>query len=58
MSQRLPVLLWGDIVKDGAPVLRRALAGTDAHDCMYAWVYLTDFLANRRLAKALVAGRT
>ena len=57
MSQRLPVLLWGDIVKDGAPVLRRALAGTDAHDCMYAWVYLTDFLANRRLAKALVAGR-
>ena len=52
-AKRLPILLWGDLVEDGAPVLRRALAGYRAHECMYAWVYLTDYLAHRRLLDAL-----
>ena len=47
--RRLPILLWGDLMRGGRPVLRRALAGRNAHECMYAWVYLTDFLAHRRL---------
>ena len=46
---RFPILLWGDLVKGGRPVLRRALAGFRAHECMYAWVYLTDYLAHKRL---------
>ena len=33
---RLPILLWGDIVEGETPVLRRALAGDPAHECMYA----------------------
>lgn len=48
-SDRLPILLWGDVVKGGKPVLRRTLAGERAHECMYAWVYLTDFLSLKRL---------
>jgi hypothetical protein len=48
-APRLPILLWGDLVKGASPVLRRALAGSRAHECMYAWVYLTDLLAHRRL---------
>ncbi len=52
-SVRLPVLLWGDLVKGDAPILRRALAGERAHECMYAWVYLTEFLAIERLRAKL-----
>lgn len=48
-AERLPILLWGDLVKGARPVLRRALAGDRAHECMYAWVYLTEYLAHRRL---------
>jgi hypothetical protein len=53
MAKRLPILLWGDLVQGRKPVLRRALAGFRAHECMYAWVYLTDYLALRRLQRAL-----
>jgi hypothetical protein len=48
-KNRVPLLLWGDLVRGEAPVLRRALAGDQAHECMYAWVYLTDFLAQAAL---------
>ena len=48
-NKRFPILLWGDLVKGCRPVLRRALAGSRAHECMYAWVYLTDYLAHKRL---------
>jgi len=48
-KKRFPILLWGDLVNGRRPVLRRALAGFRAHECMYAWVYLTDYLAHRRL---------
>jgi hypothetical protein len=47
------MLLWGDLVEGGRPVLRRALAGFRAHECMYAWVYLTEYLAHKRLLEAL-----
>jgi len=55
-AQRVPLLLWGDLIRGGQPVLRRALAGPDAHECMYAWVYLTEYLALCRLQDALAAG--
>ena len=48
-AKRFPILLWGDLVEDSSPILRRALAGFRAHECMYAWVYLTEHLAHRRL---------
>ncbi|MBM3815336.1 MAG: hypothetical protein FJW20_27305, partial [Acidimicrobiia bacterium] len=48
-NRRFPILLWGDLVEGRRPVLRRALAGFRAHECMYAWVYLTEYLALRRL---------
>ena len=54
VSNRLPILLWGDLVRGRKPILRRALAGARAHECMYAWVYLTEFLAIDRLRAALV----
>lgn len=47
--KRFPFLMWGDLVEGRRPVLRRALAGFRAHECMYAWVYLTEYLAHRRL---------
>lgn len=43
--ERLPILLWGDIRKNSSPVLRRVVAGPNAHECMYSWVYLTDYLS-------------
>jgi hypothetical protein len=46
---RIPILLWGDLVKGRQAITRRSLVGDSAHECMYAWVYLTDFLAVRRL---------
>lgn len=52
-SDRLPILLWGDIVRDSQPVLRRAVAGENAHECMYAWVYLTELLALKRLLEKM-----
>ena len=52
-KERIPILLWGDLVKHGKPVLRRALAGNDAHEAMYSWVYLTDYLSLRRLKDEL-----
>lgn len=51
--KRMPVLLWGDLREGASPVLRRALAGYRAHECMYAWVYLTEHLAHRRLLALL-----
>lgn len=48
-SKRFPFMMWGDLVEGRRPVLRRALAGFRAHECMYAWVYLTEYLAHRRL---------
>lgn len=52
-AERFPMLLWGDLVKGSKPVLRRALAGDEAHECMYAWVYLTDYLAVCRVRDLL-----
>lgn len=51
--KRFPFLMWGDLVEGREPVLRRALAGYRAHECMYAWVYLTEYLAHRRLLERL-----
>jgi len=50
---RTPILLWGDLVKKNKAVTRRSLVGEAAHECMYAWVYLTEFLAVRRLSSNL-----
>ena len=47
---RLPVNVWGDVLLDGGPpVIRRVLTGTDAHECMYAWVYLNEMLTLREM---------
>ncbi|MEM9683849.1 MAG: hypothetical protein AAF942_11340, partial [Pseudomonadota bacterium] len=46
---RLPFMVWGDLRSGGGPVLRRKLVGWRAHECMYAWVYLTDYLAVRKI---------
>jgi hypothetical protein len=54
-TKRFPFLMWGDLVEARRPVLRRALAGYRAHECMYAWVYLTEYLAHRRLLDRLPA---
>jgi hypothetical protein len=54
-NKRFPILLWGDLIEGGRPVLRRPLAGFRAHECMYAWVYLTEHLAYRRLLELLPA---
>lgn len=49
---RLPVLIWGDAFPAGGrPQVRRALAGVEAHECMYSWVYLTELLAVREMLK-------
>lgn len=48
---RVPILMWGDIVVGQKAITRRTLVGDRAHECMYAWVYLTDFLAFRRLSE-------
>ncbi|MBM3645458.1 MAG: hypothetical protein FJX02_14105 [Alphaproteobacteria bacterium] len=43
-------MIWGDAFPDGGrPQVRRALAGADAHECMYSWVYLTELLAVREM---------
>ena len=42
---RIPINIWGDVrLKGLPPVVRRVLCGIDAHDCMFAWVYLNEFL--------------
>lgn len=47
---RLPLLIWGDaMTQGGRPQVRRVLAGADAHECMYSWVYLSELLAVRDL---------
>ena len=46
---RIPFLLWGDLRCGDMPILRRKLVGWRAHECMYAWVYLTDYLAVRKI---------
>lgn len=50
---RTPILLWGDLVKGQKAITRRSLVGDSAHECMYAWVYLADYLATLRLKKEL-----
>jgi hypothetical protein len=51
--RRLPLLVWGDAFPSGdRPQVRRVLAGADAHECMYAWVYLNEQLAVREMADA------
>lgn len=52
-QERLPILLWGDMRHKGSPVLRRAVAGWRAHECMYSWVYLTDYIALQNLHQEL-----
>ena len=54
---RLPLLLWGDVLAGRPSILRRALAGSDAHECMYAWVYMTDFIAHGNLLSLLESKR-
>lgn len=49
--RRLPLLVWGDVFLNGdVPQVRRALAGSDAHECMYTWVYLNELVTVRELA--------
>lgn len=50
---RTPILLWGDLIKGKKAITRRSLVGNAAHECMYAWVYLTDYLATQRLQNEL-----
>lgn len=45
--------MWGDIIHNDKPVTRRTLVGYRAHECMYSWVYLTDFLSVRRLKEQI-----
>ena len=45
-------MVWGDLVEHSKPIVRRTLVGDNAHQCMYAWVYLTDFLYVKRLSEA------
>lgn len=53
MKNRVPILVWGDLVNMAKPVVRRTLVGQRAHECMYAWVYLTDYLLVKRIATTL-----
>lgn len=46
LLRRIPVLIWGDAFPAGGrPQVRRALAGADAHECMYSWVYLNELVS-------------
>lgn len=58
--RRLPLLIWGDVFPGGGrPQVRRVLAGGDAHEGMYTWVYLSELLAVRDLLAAnMPAGST
>jgi hypothetical protein len=49
--RRIPVLVWGDAFPGGGrPQVRRALAGSDAHECMYSWVYLNELVSVKEIA--------
>lgn len=51
--RRLPLVVWGDAFPNGdKPQVRRALAGADAHECMYTWVYLNELVTVREMADA------
>lgn len=48
--RRIPVLIWGDAFPAGGrPQVRRALAGADAHECMYSWVYLNELVSVKEM---------
>ena len=49
-------MVWGDLVEYQKPIVRRTLVGDNAHECMYAWVYLTDFLNVKRLSASFENG--
>jgi hypothetical protein len=54
--RRLPVLIWGDAFFSGdRPQVRRALAGADAHECMYTWVYLNEQVTLSEMVKVASA---
>lgn len=49
--RRLPLVVWGDVFPNGDfPQVRRALAGADAHECMYTWVYISELVTVRDMA--------
>jgi hypothetical protein len=51
--RRLPLVVWGDVFPNGDfPQVRRALAGADAHECMYTWVYISELVTVRDMAGA------
>lgn len=51
--RRLPVVVWGDAFPSGdRPQVRRVLAGADAHECMYTWVYLNELVTVREMVDA------
>ena len=53
---RLPINIWGDVVLNGAaPKIRRVLTGTDAHECMYSWVYLNELVSLGEMANANIS---
>ncbi|MDB5488401.1 MAG: hypothetical protein JWQ58_2116, partial [Reyranella sp.] len=58
--RRLPLLVWGDVFPNGGrPQVRRALAGSDAHEGMYTWVYFNELLTVRdMLAATMPTGAT
>ena len=44
------MLVWGDAFPGGGrPQVRRALAGSDAHECMYSWVYLNELVSVKEM---------
>jgi hypothetical protein len=50
--RRVPLLVWGDVFPDGdRPQVRRVLAGADAHECMYSWVYQNELLTANDLVQ-------
>lgn len=53
MNRRIPILLWGDLVRGSKPVLRRVLIGSEAHDAMYLFVYLQEQIALNELKDLL-----
>ena len=52
---RFPINIWGDVLLDGSPpAIRRVLAGQDAHECMYTWVYFSEILSLQEMQQGAI----
>jgi len=57
-QERLNILIWGDVMMNGAPpVVRRVLTGDTAYDTMMLWVYFREILDVRRTVESIRGGR-